>query len=168
MIETTELPDVVGIVGSRGPNRERGRLTGWDDYPLILRLAARIQSVRHDQGWPATIVSGGAPSGVDFQTRLACRSLGFCFGEHLIADPTSVDCPNDHFHEFKALWRGADGNGPQNRLAGFERNNKLVRHCGLVLALFAPGEWTPGTHDVIRKCREYGIDVLIYHEGVWR
>jgi hypothetical protein len=165
---TDHLPDTIGIVGSRGPDIERGRPTGWNDYPLVLRLATKIQKVRRASGLPATIISGGAPSGVDAQVRLACRNLGFCFGEHLKLDPTSVDCPNDHFHEIRALWNGPDGRGPKNRLAGFERNDKLVRHCGLVLALFAPGEWTPGTSDVVRKCREHGVPVLIYHEGAWR
>jgi hypothetical protein len=167
-VGTDDLPDVVGIVGSRGPDESRGRPTGWTDYQLVLRLMGRIQTVRRSRGRIATIVSGGAPSGVDFHARLAARNLGMCFGEHLIADPTTVDCPNDHFHEIKALWRGRDGKAPLNRHAGMERNDKLVRHCGLVLALFAPGEWTPGTSDVIRRCREYDIPVLIYHEGVWR
>jgi hypothetical protein len=143
-------------------------MTGFTEYGLILNLCARIRRVRRAAGWQATIVSGGAPSGVDRYVRIACRNLGFCMGEHLRTDPTSVDCPNDHFHEIPALWHGPDGKGSLNRQAGFERNDKLVRHCGLVLALFGPGEWTPGTADVVRKCREYDIPVLIYHEGVWR
>lgn len=158
------LPDVVGIVGSRGPDPVKQRV-GWDNYPLILNIVRRIQNVRHAAGLVATIVSGGAPSGVDFQTKVACRNLAFCFGEHLVKDPTSVDCGRDHFHEFMAKWRVG---GEFNRRAGFDRNDLLVRHCGLVLALLAPGEWTPGTSDVIRRCREYDIPVLIYHEGVWR
>ena len=167
-MELTDLPDIIGIVGSRGPDHQRGRWSGWTDYQLVLRLVGRIQQIRRAGGRPATIISGGASSGVDHHVRVACRSLGFCFGEHLIADPTSVDCPNDHFHEIRALWRGADGKQPLNRHAGFERNDKLVRHCSLVIALFAPGEWTAGTHDVVRKAREYDIPVLIYHEGHWR
>jgi hypothetical protein len=161
------LPDVIGIVGSRGPDLERGRPVGWTDYNLILNLCARIAKKRHEAGWPATIVSGGAPSGVDRHVRIACRNLSFCFGEHLIADPTSVDCPRDHFHEIPAQWNGPDGKGRLNRNAGFERNNKLIRHCGLVIALFAPGQTTPGTADVCRKAREYEIPLLVYQEGRW-
>jgi len=164
-----QLPDVVGIVGSRGPDREKGRV-GWplDRYNLIVQLVGRIQDRRHRVGKLATIVSGGAPSGVDRQVQIACRNAGICFGEHLLTDPTSVDCQNDHFHEIPALWHGADGKQPLNRHAGYERNDKLVRHCGLVLALFADGALTSGTNDVVRRCREYDIPVLTYHEGVWR
>jgi len=163
------LPDVVAIVGSRGPDLVKGRV-GWplSGYGLIVQLVGRIQTVRHEAGMPATIISGGASSGVDRQVRIACRNAAFCDGAHIKADPTSVDCRRDHFHEILALWHGSDGKGPLNRQAGFERNDKVVRHAGLVLALFGPGEWTPGTHDVVRKCREYDVPVLIYHEGVWR
>lgn len=169
-MELTNLPDVVGIVGSRGPDAERGRPTGWPDsgYWLVMRLMDRISKVRREHGQQAMVVSGGASSGVDRQVRLSARNLGWCVGEHMKTDPTSVDCANDHFIEIPALWHGADGKQPLNRHAGFERNDKLVRHCGLVIALFAPGEWTAGTHDVVRKCREYDIPVLIYHEGHWR
>ena len=142
-------------------------MTGWPQsrYPLVLNLMARIIKIRRDAGLIATIVSGGASSGVDYQVRLGARSLGMCFAEHMDTDPTSVDCPNDHCHEFKALWRGPDGK--LNRQAGFERNDKLVRHCGLVIALFADGERTPGTSDTLRRAKHHDIPSLIYHEGTW-
>ena len=163
MLDGTDLPDVIGIIGSRGPDTEKGRV-GWTDSVLVMRLMARIIEVRPN----ATVVSGGAPSGVDYMVRNCAALLHFCNGEHIRQDPTTVDCRLPHFYEFLAEWRGKDGRGEFNRRAGFERNDKLVRHCGLVLALLAPGEWTPGTSDVIRRCRDYDIPVMIYHEGVWR
>lgn len=159
------VPDIVGIVGSRGPDLLRNRPTGWTNYPLVLELCRRVQKNRHEQGEPATIVSGGATSGVDRHVRMACQSLKFCFGEHLVKDPTTVDCPKDHFHEIPAQWRNPDGT--TNRKAGFERNDKLVRHCSLVIALFAPGKRTPGTSHVIERCRVHEIPFMVYHEGVW-
>lgn len=166
-IET--LPDVVGIVGSRGPDPVKDRV-GWplEGYKLIVDLVHRIVKVRREAGETAYIVTGDAPSGVDRQVRLACRNAGLCSSEHITRDPLSVDCPNDHYHVFPAFWHGHDGKGKLNRLAGFERNDRLVRHCGLLIALFAPGEMTPGTSDAVRRAREYDIPVLIYHEGRWR
>jgi hypothetical protein len=161
-----KLPDVIGIVGSRAPDPQRGRMTGWglDGYPLIAQIVGRIQKVRHAAGGPATIVSGGA-NGVDRQVRVACRNAAFCFAEHMAIDPTSVDCPRDHFHEFLAQWELPDGSkDPQ---AGFRRNDKLVRHVGLLIAFLAPGEFTPGTADAIRRAREYEIPVLWFQEGRW-
>lgn len=166
---STTIPDIVGIVGSRGPDPERGRLTGWPSqrFRFVLNLMARILELRHDRGLLLTIVSGGASSGVDRQVRVAARSLGMCFGEHMKTDPTSVDCPNDHFFEFLAEWHGPDGRGPLNRHAGYERNDKLVRHCGLLIALFADGEKTGGTSHAVSRAKYHQIPALIYHEGTW-
>lgn len=161
------LPTVIGIVGSRGPDPIRGRPVGFTDYSLVHQLVLRIITVQHKAGKIATIVSGGAPSGVDFYVNRAAKVLGMCFGEHLRIDPTTVDCPKDHFHEILAEWHGKDGRGPLNRRAGFERNDKLVRHCGLVIGLFAPGETTPGTADALRRARQYDIPTLVYQEGRW-
>lgn len=153
--------DIVGIVGSRGPDEERGRPTGWTDAGLIARLIARILELKPD----ATIVSGGAPSGVDYMVRMTCLLLRLCDGKHIEENPISVDCPLPHFYEFKAQWRGPDGK--TNRHAGHDRNDKLVRHCSLVLALFGPGERTPGTSDVIRRCHTYNVPVMVYQDGIW-
>lgn len=158
------LPDVIGIVGSRGPDPSRGRDTGWTDSRLVSRLVRRAYQINPR----ISIVSGGAPSGVDHDVAMVCKLLRFCDAKHIDEDPTSVDCPEPHFYEFKALWHGKSGREPTNRLAGFDRNDKLVRHVGLVLALFGPGEMTPGTSDTVRRCRQYNVPVLIYHEGVWR
>lgn len=167
-IET--LPDVVGIVGSRGVDRQRGRDYGWplEGYNLVLDLVARIQKVRREAGLKAFIVTGDAPSGVDFQVRLACRNLSLCNADHVASDPLSVDCLNDHYAVFPAYWHGPDGKGKLNRHAGFERNERLVRHCGLLIALLAPDvEFTPGTADAIRRAREWDVPVLWYQNGSW-
>lgn len=161
-----KLPDVIGIVGSRGPDPIRGRPTGFTDYPLVHALVLRIITAQRKAGRIATIVSGGAPSGVDYFVNRAARTLGMCFGEHLRIDPTTVNCPKDHFHEIPALWRGASGREPLNRQAGHDRNDKLVRHCGLLIALFGPNA-TSGTQDAINRAREYEIPVLVYQNGRW-
>ena len=161
------LPDVIGIVGSRGPDPTRGRAVGFTDFALIHRLMLRIITAQHKAGRQAMIVSGGAPSGVDYYANRAAKMLKLCFGEHLRLDPTSVACPKDHFIEIPALWHGADGKGPLDRHAGFERNEKLVRHCGLLIALYAPGDPTPGTTDAINRARHWEIPVLVYQDGVW-
>ena len=160
------LPSVIGIVGSRGPDPTRGRADGFTDYPLVHGLVLRIIAIQHRAGKTATIVSGGAPSGVDFYVKRAARTLGMCFGEHLRVDPTTVNCPKDHFHEFEALWHGKDGKGPLNRQAGFDRNETLVRHCGLLIALFGPHA-TPGTQDAINRARAWNIPTLVYQNGRW-
>lgn len=157
------LPDVIGVIGSRGPDASRGRLTGWTNYPLVRDIAKRALMVKPN----IQIVSGGAPSGVDSMIRHAClRELGFCDADHIRVDPTSVDCQRPHFHEFKAAWRNPDGS--QNKRAGFERNDLLVRHVGLLLALYAPGELTPGTTHAIERARAHSVPVMVYQEGIWR
>ena len=155
------LPGVIGIVGSRGPDEERGRPVGWTNHALVPRLVRRILQSNPQ----VTIISGAAPSGVDHMVAMTCRLLHFCDGEHIKIDPTSVDCGCPHFYEFEAQWRK---DGKFNKLAGFERNDKLVRHVGLLIAMFAPGEMTPGTSDAVRRARAYDIPVLVYHEGAWR
>ena len=160
------LPDVIGIVGSRGPDPIRGRPTGFTDFALVHRLMLRILTAQHARGRVATIVSGGAPSGVDYFVHRTAKMLGMCFGEHLRIDPTTVNCPRDHFHEFIAEWHGKDGKGPLNRQAGFDRNEKLVRHCGLLIALYGP-EVTSGTQDAINRARKWNIPTLVYQDGRW-
>lgn len=157
------LPDAIGVIGSRGPDPSQGRTTGFTDYSLVLGIAKRAVAAKPN----IQIVSGGAPSGVDAMIRHAClRELKFCDADHIRRDPTSVDCERPHFHEFKAAWRNADGS--KNARAGFERNDLLVRHVGLLLALYAPGEPTPGTRHAIERARAHNIPVMIYQEGVWR
>jgi len=143
-------------------------MTGWplEGYKLILNLVGRIVDVRRGWGETAHIVTGDAPSGVDFQVRLACRNLSLCSTEHIQMDPLSVDCLNDHYTVFPAYWHGRDGKGKLNRLAGFERNERLVRHCGLLIALFGP-DATPGTQDAINRAREWDVPVLVYQNGRW-
>ena len=147
------LPDVIGIIGSRGPDLGR---TGWTDRRLIDRLIDRILAIRAD----VTIISGGASSGVDNMVMEACWARHLC-------ECSALACQKAHFHEIRALWRGPYGSGSFNPQAGFMRNDKLVRHCQLVIALFAPGEMTPGTSDAVRRCRKYDIPVLVYHRGIW-
>jgi hypothetical protein len=161
------LPSVVGIVGSRGPDPEKGRV-GWpDDGSLLIgQLVARIRDVRRAAGLSAYVVTGDAPSGVDRQVRHALIQQRWCSSEHITRDPLSVDCPNDHYHVFPAYWHGRDGKAKLNRLAGFERNERLVRHCGLLIALFGP-DATPGTQDAINRAREWEVPVLVYQNGRW-
>lgn len=156
------LPDVVGIVGSRGPDIERDRFTGWTNRWLVRRLIKRAVEIRPN----ISIISGAAPSGVDRMTHEICLDeLCFCNAKHIEENPTTVDCPLPHFYEFAAQWRR---DGKFNKMAGFERNDKLVRHVGLLIALFAPGDMTPGTSDAVARARRYNIPVLVYHEGAWR
>lgn len=47
------------------------------------------------------------------------------------------------------------------------RNTKIVDNSDMVIALFGPGKRSPGTSDTVRKAKEQGKPVHIWHEGQW-
>jgi predicted Rossmann fold nucleotide-binding protein DprA/Smf involved in DNA uptake len=139
---------IVGIVGSRE----------FEDVALVDRIVRGFAA--SEEG--ATIVSGGA-RGADSLVREACRRWGFHFCLEDESDPhglAHLPLPL-HFCEMKADWK------KNGKRAGFLRNERLVRHVQMVIALFAPGPLSSGTSHTVRLAREAGLRVHTYHEGRW-
>lgn len=67
----------------------------------------------------------------------------------------------------KADWAGA------GKMAGHERNERVVARAKMLLAFVKPGplvrvpEASPGTCDAITQARDRAIPVHVHHEGRW-
>lgn len=91
------------------------------------------------------IIIGDAPSGVDF----------FAFERLSWADKT-------RWTRYVAHWT-LFGKG-----AGHERNGRMLDHpAELLVAIYAPGPYTPGTSDCIVQAIDREIPVHVYREGFW-
>lgn len=51
--------------------------------------------------------------------------------------------------------------------AGFDRNELMIHKSQELVALFAPGELSPGTSNAVWNAQKKGIPMYIYHEGRW-
>ena len=134
----------VAISGSRGPDPERGRLTGWTDIAFVERVMRRILE-RGDR-----INVGDAPSGVD--RHVAEIWDGAWWTEAY---------PSEYVKTFEARW------AIEGKRAGHNRNDWMMSESDELIALFAPGPRTPGTSDAIECARRRGLPIHVYHEGEW-
>lgn len=136
----------VAISGSRGPDPERGRPTGWTEFDVVLRVMRRL----HDRADVERVNVGDAPSGVD-------RHVAEIFD----GDTTFEDKPIGWLETYKARW------AIEGKRAGHNRNGWMISESDALIALFAPGPRTPGTSNAVDHARRKGIPVAIYHEGTW-
>ena len=136
----------VAISGSRGPDPERGRPTGWTDAHLVTRILRRLA----DRDDVERVNVGDAPSGVDALV-LECFE-----GDELLEHR-----PSSWLRVYEARWR------EEGKRAGHNRNAWMIYESDELIALFAPGPRTPGTSNAVECARRKGIPVHIYHEGQW-
>lgn len=54
------------------------------------------------------------------------------------------------------------------RAAGHERNGRMLDHpADQLIAIFAPGEFTPGTQNCVQQAFAKSIPIFTFHEGAW-
>ena len=51
--------------------------------------------------------------------------------------------------------------------AGHLRNEWMIHDADALIAIFAPGEPTPGTSNALEQARKKGIPTAMYHDGTW-
>ena len=74
----------------------------------------------------------------------------------------------------KCHWPPPGSTRQERWMAAHERNRRVIHgspaHPGLatrLVALFAPGQRSPGTSDAISQAEEAGVPIDVYHEGKW-
>jgi len=90
------------------------------------------------------IVSGECPTGADALAKRACRILSV---PYLGFPPKPGPEP---------FWQRAHA-----------RNQRIVNHSGMVVAVFSPGPRSPGTSDTLGRALSRGIPAHVYHSGRW-
>jgi hypothetical protein len=106
------------------------------------RLVERVVQRLLDEG--DTIVIGDAPAGVDLFAWAYLRNIHWATWNRHIADWDKV-----------------------GRAAGHQRNGRMLDMADRLIAIFAPGERTPGTSDCVKQAFERGLPVHVFHEGSW-
>lgn len=109
------------------------------------RFVSHVVSEIHAAG--DRILVGDAPSGVDQFVREYVKALGLQVGRDWAL------CEAD--------WE------THGRPAGHLRNGVMIANADRLVAIFAPGERSPGTSNAITHARNKGIPVHIFHEGKW-
>jgi len=96
--------------------------------------------IKHDE---LKVYSGGA-KGADAMAATICHELGVVCEE---IKPASGPEP---------FWFRAK-----------VRNQKIVDHSEMLIAIFAPGPRSPGTSDTVQRALQKGIPVHVYDNGRW-
>lgn len=138
---------IFAISGSRGPDPDRGRPTGWTDILVVEQVLMRL----HDRPDVDRVNVGDAPSGVDYMVHECFESMEYF-----------EDRPSDWLRIYEARWE------IEGTRAGHNRNTWMVSESDALIALFADGPRTPGTSNAVENARRKGIPVYIYHEGRWQ
>lgn len=110
------------------------------DRALVEAVIDRL-IVRED-----TILFGDAPNGVD---RMVAEYV------YHMADNVR------DWQEYPAEWER------YGKRAGHLRNEWMIHDAEGLIAIFAPGQRTPGTSNAVQQARRKGIPIAIYHDGVW-
>ena len=91
---------------------------------------------------------GDARSGVDSMVRSELHAR-----EHLVEDTD--------YRIFEADWTR------HGRRAGYLRNERMIRDADRFIAIFSPGQMTPGTKNALEMAWEKGIPISIYRDRRW-
>lgn len=108
-------------------------------FKRMLRIVTKLAQ---DPGFSG-IVSGGA-DGADHLAELAATALGV-----------------------KAKIFKPEGGSEPFAVRAKARNQRIVDHADMVIAIYAPGPRSPGTSDTVQRARTKGIPIHIWHEGRW-
>lgn len=90
------------------------------------------------------IIIGDAPDGVD--------AFAYDYLEYI---------PSDRWKRYYANWHNL------GRAAGHFRNGDMLETADMLIAMFAPGQLTPGTQDACRQAAARRLPIHVFHEGKW-
>lgn len=93
------------------------------------------------------IIIGDAPRGVDF----------FAF-QHL---SQKRGIRRDRWSRYIANWNKF------GKMAGVERNARMIKNADQLIAIFADGLRTPGTSNAVEIATSKGIPIYVFHQGAW-